>query len=172
MRTSRVVRATDCQCRSRNATFLGSIPASSDTVEPEGRQMKQCGIQYIEKNFQIITLFFQYSVNGIRGQPLINIREQSLINIREQSWLISKNNRWLISENNRWWISENNRWLISENNRWLISENKCWWISENNRWLISKNNRWLISENKCWFISENNLKTKSCAANKAFWDEN
>jgi hypothetical protein len=31
------------------ATALGSIPASTDTVESEGRQMKQCWIQYIEK---------------------------------------------------------------------------------------------------------------------------
>ncbi len=31
------------------AIVLGSIPASSDTVESEGRQMKQCWIQYIEK---------------------------------------------------------------------------------------------------------------------------
>ncbi len=31
------------------ATVLGSIPASSDTVESEGRQMKQCWILYIEK---------------------------------------------------------------------------------------------------------------------------
>ncbi len=29
------------------ATVLGSIPASSDTVESEGRQMKQCWKQYI-----------------------------------------------------------------------------------------------------------------------------
>ncbi len=31
------------------ATVLGSIPASSGTVESERRQMKQCWIQYIEK---------------------------------------------------------------------------------------------------------------------------
>ncbi len=31
------------------ATVLGSIPASSDTVESEGRQMKQYWIQYIEE---------------------------------------------------------------------------------------------------------------------------
>ncbi len=31
------------------ATALGSIPASSDTVETEGRQMKQCWISYIKK---------------------------------------------------------------------------------------------------------------------------
>jgi hypothetical protein len=31
------------------ATVLGSIPASSDTVESEGRQIKQFGIQYIEE---------------------------------------------------------------------------------------------------------------------------
>ncbi len=31
------------------ATVLGSIPASSDTVESEGRQMKQCWITYTER---------------------------------------------------------------------------------------------------------------------------
>jgi len=37
MRCSRVARASD-----EVATVLGSIPASSDTVESEGRQTKQC----------------------------------------------------------------------------------------------------------------------------------
>jgi hypothetical protein len=37
MRYSRVVGASGCQCK-----VLGSIPVSSDTVESEGRQMKQC----------------------------------------------------------------------------------------------------------------------------------
>jgi hypothetical protein len=32
----------------KSATVLGSIQASSDTVESEGRQMKQCGITYIK----------------------------------------------------------------------------------------------------------------------------
>ncbi len=41
------------------ATVLGSIPASSDTVESEGRQMKQCWISYIDgKN--IIACLLQY----------------------------------------------------------------------------------------------------------------
>ena len=31
------------------ATVLGSIPASSDTVESEGQQMKQCWIPYLNK---------------------------------------------------------------------------------------------------------------------------
>jgi hypothetical protein len=31
---------------SKFATVLGSIPASSDTVDYEGRQTKQCGIKY------------------------------------------------------------------------------------------------------------------------------
>jgi hypothetical protein len=31
------------------ATVLHSIPASSDTVESEGRQMKECGISYIKR---------------------------------------------------------------------------------------------------------------------------
>ncbi len=30
-------------------TVLGSIPASSDTMESKGRQMKQCRIKYIKK---------------------------------------------------------------------------------------------------------------------------
>jgi hypothetical protein len=47
MRSSLGVRASDCQCQRRNGpTVLGSIPASSDTVESEGRQMKPCEIQY------------------------------------------------------------------------------------------------------------------------------
>ncbi len=33
----------------KGATVLGSIPASSGTVESEGRQMKQRWIQYIDK---------------------------------------------------------------------------------------------------------------------------
>jgi hypothetical protein len=40
MRSSLVVRASDCQCTI--ATVLGSVPASVGTVESEGRQMKQC----------------------------------------------------------------------------------------------------------------------------------
>ncbi len=38
---SRVVRASDSQCLSRNSP-LSSIPASTDTAESEGRQMKKC----------------------------------------------------------------------------------------------------------------------------------
>ncbi len=50
MRSRWVIRASDCQCRSRNS--LGSITASSDTAESEGRQMKQCWIKY-KKNPKI-----------------------------------------------------------------------------------------------------------------------
>ncbi len=66
---SLVVRATDCQCRSR--TVLGSIPASSDTVESEGQQMKQRWIQYIEKiqkNPSLREIYFFFCV-----QPFICI---------------------------------------------------------------------------------------------------
>ncbi len=46
-------------------TVLGSIPASSDTVESEGRQMKQCWISYIKKEknlkkFPSKECYFQY----------------------------------------------------------------------------------------------------------------
>ncbi len=40
-------RASDSQCR-EVATVLGSIPASSDTVESERRQKKQSWIKYIK----------------------------------------------------------------------------------------------------------------------------
>jgi hypothetical protein len=40
MRSSQIVRASDSQCQS-HATVLGFIPASYDTVESEGRHMRQ-----------------------------------------------------------------------------------------------------------------------------------
>ncbi len=51
---ARVSQSLSASAYSRNSPsisrqVLGSISASSDTVESEGRQMKQCGIQYIEK---------------------------------------------------------------------------------------------------------------------------
>ena len=53
MKSSLVVKAvkrfTD---NAEVATVLGSNPASSYTVESEGRQVKQCWIQYIEKEIQ------------------------------------------------------------------------------------------------------------------------
>ncbi len=49
MRSSRVVAASECQCQSC-ATVLRSIPASSGTVESEGRQMKQCWIEYTKNS--------------------------------------------------------------------------------------------------------------------------
>jgi hypothetical protein len=43
MRASRVVKSSDrLTAKAKVSTVLGSIPASSDTVEPEGWQMKQC----------------------------------------------------------------------------------------------------------------------------------
>ncbi len=50
-----VIRASDCLLLNKYAanvkvaTVLGSIPESSDTVESEGQQMKQCGMKYIKK---------------------------------------------------------------------------------------------------------------------------
>ena len=43
---SRVVRATGCQCQSRNRP--SQIPAPFDTVQSEGRQIKQCCITYVQ----------------------------------------------------------------------------------------------------------------------------
>ncbi len=53
MRSSRVVRASDCQCQSRNSLWFDS--ASSDTEESEGQQMKQCWIKYIKQIQKIPT---------------------------------------------------------------------------------------------------------------------
>ncbi len=58
MWSSRVVRASDNQCRSH--TCPGSIPASSDTVESEGRQMKQCWIQYWDNSWTLRSLVKQW----------------------------------------------------------------------------------------------------------------
>ncbi len=53
MRSSRAVdemsRVERLAVNANVATVLGSIPASSDTVESEGRQMNQCWITYIKR---------------------------------------------------------------------------------------------------------------------------
>jgi hypothetical protein len=43
------------------ATVLGSIPTSSDTVESEGRQMKQCRTKYIH-TYILKFLYTRYSI--------------------------------------------------------------------------------------------------------------
>jgi hypothetical protein len=58
MRFSQVLRASGCQCQSRNCP--GFIPASSDTVESEGRQMKQCWITYIYRCYFVSLRFFRF----------------------------------------------------------------------------------------------------------------
>ncbi len=52
------------KCRSRNSP-LGSIPTSFDTVESEGRQMKQCWIQHIEKKQKKSKKFNIASIAGL-----------------------------------------------------------------------------------------------------------
>ncbi len=49
------------------ATVLSSIPASSDTVESEGRQMEQCWIQYI-KNQKTSSTVSDYRLSIYRAQ--------------------------------------------------------------------------------------------------------
>jgi hypothetical protein len=56
MRSSQKVRASDLRCRRRNIV-LGSIPASSDTLESEGRQMKKCWIKFLQLSTNIHTIF-------------------------------------------------------------------------------------------------------------------
>ncbi len=70
MRSSRVVRASDDnQCQV--ATVQGSIPASHDTVESEGRQIKQCWIKY-RKITQIPILLLFYVSTSVAGPDLLN----------------------------------------------------------------------------------------------------
>ncbi len=47
MKSSRVVRASPINAKV--TTVLGSFPASSDPVETDGRQLKQCWTKYFEK---------------------------------------------------------------------------------------------------------------------------
>ncbi len=54
MRSSLVVRASDCNAEV--ATNLCWIPASSDIVESEGRQMKQCWITYIKDDISFLAV--------------------------------------------------------------------------------------------------------------------
>ncbi len=65
LRSSRVIRTSDCQCQSSNS----SIPASSDTVEIEGWQMKQCWIKYIKK---ILLLRFKLPLCLLSSEDIIS----------------------------------------------------------------------------------------------------
>ncbi len=52
------------------ATVLGSIPASSDTVESEGRQMKQCWRKYIQRKNQVLETNQNCCIQNGKGFPL------------------------------------------------------------------------------------------------------
>ncbi len=58
MSFSRMVRAPDYQCHSRNSRSQGSIPASSDTVEFEGRQKTM--LNKVHKNIPLLRLLSSF----------------------------------------------------------------------------------------------------------------
>ncbi len=58
--SSRVIRASDSHCIGEVTTVLGSILASFDTVESEGRQMKQCWKELKKNKFLRETNHAQY----------------------------------------------------------------------------------------------------------------
>ncbi len=59
------------------ATVLCSIPASSDTMESEGRQMKQCWIKYRKKNKNPPQK--KRKKECIQGTTLIQLKESSIL---------------------------------------------------------------------------------------------
>ncbi len=67
MRSSRVVRASDSQCHSRNC--LGSIPAFTGTVESVGQQMKQCWKKELKKSKKSP---WKKNFNQIKKNPLFH----------------------------------------------------------------------------------------------------
>ncbi len=101
-RSSLVVRASGCQAEV--PTVLGSIPASSDTVESEGRQMKQCWIQYIEKKknpkkspFEVLAWYFG---SGSASPGLMD--RDRVHETKIQSWAQSPLKRWSVEV--RWTV--------------------------------------------------------------------
>jgi hypothetical protein len=59
-------------CLTANAevpTVPGSIPASSDTVESEGQQMKHCGIKCAEKIFSHLWSYPNDAVDPLLSGP-------------------------------------------------------------------------------------------------------
>ncbi len=68
IKSSRVVRASDSQSRIVT-TVLGSITASSDTVESEGRQTKQCWISYtlIKKKIKFSSYIGKFRVEQLQS---------------------------------------------------------------------------------------------------------
>ncbi len=72
MRSRRLVRASDCH---KVVTVLGSIPASSDTVESEGQQMKHFIVHKktfdgVEASFRLIDLLYRIRVLLVIGKEL------------------------------------------------------------------------------------------------------
>jgi hypothetical protein len=51
-------------------TVQGSIPVSFDTVESEGRQMKQCRIKYYKNSKRSPFLGKEKKINELRKKPL------------------------------------------------------------------------------------------------------
>ncbi len=63
----------EMEVNAKVATVLDSIPASSDSVKSEGRQMKQCWIMYIKtKNLKTPLIWFL----GFWQADHTNIRKQ------------------------------------------------------------------------------------------------
>jgi len=105
-RSSRVVRASGCQYQCRNSPGC-SIPASSDTVESEGRQMKQCWISYIcKKNQKKPPLkFFFKSIIKVLDFNFITKRMSELIQFlidaaEKTGWDLSKGNKYGLENRN------------------------------------------------------------------------
>ncbi len=72
------------------ATVLGSILASSDTVESEGRQMKQCWLWYKEKKKK--TLLKYFFLLGLDGKDPYNYTVLNRYGFYSKaSWCLHKN---------------------------------------------------------------------------------
>ncbi len=89
MRSSRVVELLTVNAV---VTTVLAIPASSDTVESEGRQTKHCWISYlkkkkIQKNPPLNKVAIGYSIRAVRGTGntvLLEIHEVKFMTINEQ----------------------------------------------------------------------------------------
>jgi hypothetical protein len=80
MRSSRVVRASDIQCRSRNCPGFDPSILRSDTVESEGRQMKQYLISDKKKNLKKSPIkVYSYSLLSFGKCSMLDVGNRTVL---------------------------------------------------------------------------------------------
>ncbi len=102
MRSSRVVRASDSQCRSRNCPWFD--PSILRHSESEGRQMKQCWISYVKRKNTKRKIPIQETAPPFNQPAYNSVHAISLVFLLHSLW-----------EGPNWWacVPSPQPWILS-----------------------------------------------------------